>query len=540
MAAGHVSRISKLKLAMSIRSGPYLNAVSNHLSATTPRIRFLGMIVGEAISGLIEKEDKAMKFKIDELETPEALWYKSLVNIQDLCGSLEVLRNPVKTTTPTKNKATKASPKIKAQQARSKIISIEEIEDDEEPPDNVVPYPKLDSDPEDSDEDATLVVRDKPRAPVYIRDLIAYLRDTESYDKQKLGLTTASNLIRRKTTFGTEVTAHAIELASLLVGLQNKYSIPDFQDHRLQSMLAIVLADPMTMAPWFITTFFNGDYSVSQRASILTVLSLSARELAGLFDQDKSITTVPPPASPFPSKTLPPRMHAIYASPPDTSQIDALSTSLYQSMVAPLAASAADKVTGPNILKVRTFSSRLSVESRRSKPKANILQKYIADSYFLPLTARFNAHLHSYGRNSSHVLFSSILLTSLLKTLSLIYHAAGPTTPTLPTLTSEFWELVIAVQYRALEDREIGQAVLIAYLTILDVNSERDTRSFVEAFGKRLNETQRWCNAYFEGLGRGSAEDDRLRSLAAAVLVKIGEVVEGYQALLIGVGGGGL
>lgn len=54
-----------------------------------------------------------------------------------------------------------------------------------------------------------------------------------------------------------------------------------------------------------------------------------------------------------------------------------------------MAAEAADKVTGPNILKVRTFSSRIEVEKRRVKPAENRLGRVVAEAFFFPLTGRW-------------------------------------------------------------------------------------------------------------------------------------------------------
>jgi telomere length regulation protein len=60
-----------------MRSGTHLNAISNRLAASSPRARFLGMVVGEALSSLVDTGDKIMDFKMDEMKTPEAMWFKN-------------------------------------------------------------------------------------------------------------------------------------------------------------------------------------------------------------------------------------------------------------------------------------------------------------------------------------------------------------------------------------------------------------------------------------------------------------------------------
>jgi telomere length regulation protein len=497
------------------------------------------MAVGEALSSLVDKGDKKMDFKVDEMSTPEAKWFKSLVNVSDSIGSIEPLRSRAvaKIPRPAKLRVSKPADKSNAPPTGSKIISIEEVQTDEEESDKdgLTPYAKPDSDAEDSDEDPTLITRNKPTAPVYIRDLISYLRDTENYDRQKLGIETAEPLIRRKTNFGKEVTDHAEELATLLVGLQDKYEIDNFQEIRLQGMIAILVASPLKMGQWFSKTFFDGDYSISQRASVLTTLGLGARELGGFGAEDSTLTSIKAlPSTSFPSKTLPENLHRLYGGKPTTnSALNALSTQLSNTMIAPLAADLADKLTGPAILKVRTFSSRMAVEKKRKKPIANSLAKVVADGFFFPLTGRFFIHLKAYGSSHNNVIFQPYLLALFIKTLSLLLHASGPSTLSLPQMTSEFWDLLLSLRTQSIGDITVIEALLFGFMTIFEINE--DKRSLVEAHGRQLLETQEWIEGVFGRVGGGgSEEDERVRMLAAGVLVRARECVEKYQALLMG------
>lgn len=332
-----------IKLAMLLRGSVWLNAISNRLGAPHQRARFLGMVVGEALSALVDKGDKRLNFKMEETDEEEGKWYKGLTNISDEPGPLDPLRD-TRVDIPQKRRERPQKPENRpVPQPPQTGFIIEELSDGEGPEeDDIVPYAKPDSDAEDSDDDATLVRRDKPKAPVYIRDLIKYLRDTESYDHQKLALTTAPTLIRRKAEYGTEVSEHAEELASLLVGLSDKFEIEGFDELRVQGMIAIVVAKPEKMGQWFAKTFFDGDYSISQRASVLVVLGLSARELAGLETSDYAA------AAAFPSKSLPERVERLYISnnasynqpsaslkslPPNA--LDSIATSLTSNFLAP-------------------------------------------------------------------------------------------------------------------------------------------------------------------------------------------------------------
>lgn len=516
---------------MIVKSGDYLSVVSNRLAASSARTRFLGMLIGEALSGLVDRDNNKMSFKIEEMDTPEAKWYKSLVEVSDSIGSINLLKQRENLNDQQINKKTISKyAKIQTNlQVEPKAMKDQAIQKDEEESDDdgFRPHEKPDSDPEDSDDDPTLINRQKPVAPVYIRDLITYLRDTESYDHQRLGLSVAAQLIRRKANFGTEVIEHAEELASILVGIQDKYNIDNFINMRLQGMIAILVAVPSKMGQWFSNTFFEGDYSISQRSSILTTLGLGAQEIAGLGSEDQ-IGFEKNNRSLFPTKRLPASMEKHYASP-CSMKVDLLSDELSKSMIRPIATTLADKLTGPSIIKIRTFSSRIEVERKRPKTKANNLSKVVAKSFFFPLTGKLFFNLHSNYQSIRSIIFQPFLLSHFIKTLALILYAAGPLTPLFPQMTAEFWDLLLEFRLPAKSERILCEALCFAFLTILELNV--DKASLVHNHGSRLLETQEYTKTILEGLGEGD-EDERCKMLAAGCMVRIQEVVDKYQRTL--------
>ncbi|KAH6648611.1 telomere length regulation protein-domain-containing protein [Truncatella angustata] len=562
LSAGYVYRISPIKLTILLRTGSYLNAISNRIGASQDRAKFLGMVVGEALSGMVHGGDQKLDFKMDEMSSDDAKWYKSLLLISDEIGPISPLRvQDVSEKPPTEahksiSSTQKTSIRVPQSAPKSGFI-IEEIEDDEEEEDDdLVPYGKPDSDAEDSDDDPTLISRDKPKAPVYIRDLIALFRDTENYDRQKLALATAPILIRRKANYGTEVSSHAEELATLLVGLSDKYDLDDFDSQRQQGMVAIIVAQPQKMGRWFAKTFFDGDYSLSQRASILIALGLSGREIAGYETSDYSSV------SSFPSKQLPSKAEKHYIMSPSSNKytstpsnlkalpanaLDNISQSLSQTFLAPLAAEAADAATGPNALKLSTFTSRLQDPSKvkpgsaikktgiRSIP--NTTAQIIATNFFFPLTSRFLAALHSPSAAMRGILFQPYLLTVYLKTLSLLLHAAGPSTLALPQMTSEFWDLLLGVRAQCVGEQGVTQAVLFGLMALLDVN-EGDMRGLCEQHGRKVVESVEWVSGVFDrtrgGDQGGDGEENRVKMMAAGILIRLREAVEKYRRLLMG------
>ena len=87
---------------------------------------------------------------------------------------------------------------------------------------------------------------------------------------------------------------------------------------------------------------------------------------------------------------------------------------------------------------------------------------------------------------------------------------------------------------------EITEGLLVGFLTVLECGSGSDGgRGLVERQGREMLETREWVEGVFErfGVGKGGEggeEDDKIRMLAAACLVKIGEMMEKYRVLLMG------
>lgn len=155
------------------RSSLYLSAISNRLAASSTRASLLGMIVGTAISELVDSKDRQMNFSTEEIMSAEGQWYRSLTNLTDAVGSIEDLKPSTLTLSGTISsssqdgfKSGKTSKTSIKTVSTSKIISIEELEKSESEDEDLVKYQKPDSDPSDSDEDATLVQRNRPVAPV--------------------------------------------------------------------------------------------------------------------------------------------------------------------------------------------------------------------------------------------------------------------------------------------------------------------------------------------------------------------------------------
>lgn len=130
------------------------------------------MLVGTAISALVDADGKRMNFSIEDIDSADGRWYRGLTNVRDPVGSISDLRSTDSKIVdpPRKNheKTTTGKPqRLVDKQSSSKIIAIEEVdEESESEEDDLIAYQKPASDVSDEDEDATLVQRNKPTAPV--------------------------------------------------------------------------------------------------------------------------------------------------------------------------------------------------------------------------------------------------------------------------------------------------------------------------------------------------------------------------------------
>ncbi|KAK6342697.1 telomere binding protein [Orbilia javanica] len=554
LCAGYVHSQPPSYLKIIARSSSFMNGVSNHLASTNTRVRFLGMIVGETISTLVDKSERQLKFK-DSLDASdeEAAKWRALITVDDIMPNFDIFKDKAFAFSSSKRSPKKPAP------ASAKKPTIVEITDtpsstavdttpstriqelDSSSDDDLVPYPKPDSDPEDSDDDATLVNRKKVQPPVYIRDLLYLLGDHDSFDKQKIALLNAAVLIRRKATNGTEVSAHAVDLLAALVGIQDKFSMEDFDNLRLKAVVSLLVTLPLVSGPWTSQRIFEGDYSLAERCVMLSGIGIAAMELSGEEIPDNSplyqlqLSASEKEKTHFPSKKLPKRLHDIYA-PPSTA-IDTISNRLKDSILQPIAAKAADELSpAPNLVKIRKFSTRMEVEASRKKPGVNKLSQIVIPAFFGPLTGRWWVYVKDHGGASSDRLIPH-LLGLYIKTLTVLLHATGPNGLMVPQMVDGFWDILLSLRHAkiTLENSTVLDAVLIGLLTIFDIcREDRDRRRLAEERSKELVETQEWVSKVFEGSDGSEGNGEERKGLAAAVLLRCREVVERYERILMG------
>jgi telomere length regulation protein len=544
---GYLNRLDSKSIKELSQSSSYLQSVSNRLAASIPRARILGMIIGVAVSRLVDDPDKTMKFDIEEMDTEEVTELLGLVNVHDEIGDIQTLHqdarlsnSPQKSTTPTSRLNPVSSHRPK-QPTSSTIPSIEEIESDSEDGD-LIPYRKPDEDASDSEDDPTLINREKPTAPVYILDLIKNLQMSDKPDVVDLALKTAPSLIRRKANFGTELSENINTVASTLINLRDGMSKDEGYRLQMEGMIACLVALPASMGPWLASMYFEGDFSAAQRASLLTTIGLGTRELAG-YQDDPKLTSV---MSSFPSQRLPSRLESLY------SPIDKVAKQIEYATLQPMALASADKFTGPDVLKVRTFSSRMEVEKKsaqkakeRHKRIPKDLHKLLAESFYLPLCCRMTLLLSAHTNFLNSTIFDPHIMKLFLQSLTILLTSLGPYAVQLSTVTRETLNLLVSLHNitKLSLDPVILPPLLQLLLTCLQVNIEAGTvaeERLVTDYGTMVAELVTWAgnisNVVSVPVGN-SSDGMSWTILAAGCQVKWHEVGQKFQGRMIGLVG---
>ncbi|GAA6029657.1 hypothetical protein JCM8097_000988 [Rhodosporidiobolus ruineniae] len=618
------------------RSPAFLNAVSTHLSLVAPLQRLLGMLVAEIVSartvepsgelkplsfgdeiwGGNEQEKKVVRGLRETVEAFAASEGKKAEGWQDVLrrnyardesASPPSRPAPKVDSTPLQPTSFEEPP---APPVKRPLISI--IGEDDSDDEVLTPYPlppgpsgptldALNSDDPalyhsafPSQASATAGPaggashtrkRGRLRPPVYVPELVAYLKGTDpeggkeeadgEAERVEVGLREGEALVRRKAGWGGELKENAVDLAFALMGLQDQYELVNFDELRQGILVALVVACPEEVAPAVIEQYFTPNYSIAQRHTLLASLALSARELAGLPIPPHPSKPAPPPAPShplFPSKQLPPAMHRRLLRAEQPSTLEVLSADLTRMALSGAREDAEQTVPGAarekllNVRRTARTSSSSFSSSQLSTSTKPTFTSLAAPVFILPLINRFWLYLRDTatsslsfssraqsvgpyaGGPSQAVLLDPLLLSKFLATLSVLLHAARHSPAYLAVLVPETLGLVLAIKPAApsplqpereeLDDAELNRdAVLAAALELtlvaLDGTVQLDggralmSESSVSGGSTLVVEVKDWAEEVFEAEERRGGEGGvgRAGRAAAGVLLRVEEIV---------------
>uniref|UniRef100_A0A8C4UU68 Telomere length regulation protein TEL2 homolog n=1 Tax=Falco tinnunculus TaxID=100819 RepID=A0A8C4UU68_FALTI len=216
-----------------------MEGVKCHLDSNLPQIRRLGMIVAESISSKINTDGPVLKFQVKVI--------MKFVNSACLLPSPHSLSQDFVPCVDRAGWETAAEMVIWLLLSLANSCLYFFCSDDD-----LMPY--------DMSEDKEL----KTKAPVYIRDCIEGRRCKISV---------------------------SVELAKILLHLEEKTCIEGFLELRQRAQVAVLTTDPIPVAKYLTSQFYALNYSLRQRMDILDVLVLAAQELS--YPKSRGKTTRP-------------------------------------------------------------------------------------------------------------------------------------------------------------------------------------------------------------------------------------------------------
>ncbi|KAK1344673.1 hypothetical protein QTO34_013371 [Cnephaeus nilssonii] len=231
--------------------------VKCRLDSSLPAVRRLGMIVAEVASARIHPEGPPLKFQYEKDELScEMLALAAPQPAADSPSEAGSPVTPVAAETPDKQTLEGGVPQLRPQGSDSELDSDDEF----------VPY--------DMSEDQELK---SGKVPMYVRDCVEALTTSEDWERWEAALRALEGLVFRNPAATREV---SVELAQVLLHLEEKTSVAGFEGLRQRALVAVTVTDPAQVAEYLTSQFYAINYSLRQRMDILDVLALAAQELS--------------------------------------------------------------------------------------------------------------------------------------------------------------------------------------------------------------------------------------------------------------------
>ncbi|GAB1300701.1 Telomere length regulation protein TEL2 homolog [Apodemus speciosus] len=235
--------------------------VKCRLDSSLPPVRRLGMIVAEVISSRIHPEGPPLKFQYEDDEMSRELLALAAPGPVGDCSSEArgpspapvATEPPVETPEKTMESAV---PPAQPQGSDSELDSDDEF----------IPY--------DMSGDKELK---STKEPLYIRDCVEALTTSEDMERWEASLKALEGLVYRSPMATREV---SVELAKVLLHLEEKTCVAEFEQLRQNALVAVTVTDPEQVAKYLTSQFYGLNYSLRQRMDILDVLVLAAQALS--------------------------------------------------------------------------------------------------------------------------------------------------------------------------------------------------------------------------------------------------------------------
>ncbi|RLV92756.1 DNA replication checkpoint protein [Spathaspora sp. JA1] len=478
-----------------VKNKVFLDAITTRLSSFSDNVKALGVVVADHVCEL-NGDEKIFKFT-EHVDNYSNL-IEHVIKIEKLTydEAWRAIKSPY---VEEKEEITTASvSKLSLQQA--------------------------DSDDESDEEDPSIPPRIEIPSPIYIKDLMEYLNvDTKhdnAYEMRRKALLEGPTLLRRKSRNGNEVRLFSEDLFSTLLGLNNQFDDKDFENLKLNNLIAVIVTNP-DVTFYVFKLLLTGDYSLQQRILILSATSLAARELRGLKDDvvTKSFQRID-----FPSKMLPENLHNKYMeleTSSSTKYIDNIQTELQDTLMKEASSKAQDEILGKG--KLVRISAKLKKQPGKQvdSPIINDYFKIIASNFYFPLV---NVWYEAGTIDIGH--YSPIFIAHYIKTLMLLIHCAYPSSTQLRDMVKEFLILSCSIIRKlSLQQLPLVESIVTGVLLIFDILDEQDLISYHH---DELVLIQNWLMISWE-----SIIDGKIKSLCAGLLLRVSELFQKFERTII-------
>lgn len=476
----------------------FVSAISNRLLSLSNRVKSLGIYFADTLSDY-SRTDKIFNMSSDVMEV---LLPNTRISTSDVMFDVEEAWEILETPEIIEHHSEEIQD-IGRQLAPVTLKDSEDLNMDEEEDD-----PSLASKP--------------VHAPIYIRDLLAYLSvDSKShgaYEKQRIALKTSPTLLRQKLKFGSEVSFFAEELLTILTALTNQYEENDFENLKLNAMIAVVVSCP-SVTTHACQLLLTGDYSLQQRMCLLSCLSLAARELKGY--EDEAVLQSFDPKS-FPSKTLPPALHNQYISMAESDYGYArIENSIQNQLMDEVSEEAKDEISGGKILRMSSTLRKYVEPLAISKEQLTHFNKIVGKIFFFPILAVW---YESLGIDIGP--HTPILAAHFLRTLSIILHTAYPAAVDLNDMAREYLNLVMPIlQTISMRELQVIESIVTGVTLVCEL---LDSTFLVVNFEGQLTIIEHTIGSWWESL-----IDERVKSLCAGLLLRISRLKTSMERTLM-------
>lgn len=285
-----------------------LHGMANHLDNPSQQMKVLGMVVGEELTKVLHSGGPSLKFEYEDDDLTLELKALASKKGEESCPevppsdcdsndtslfkdfeaelySIGILKKGSHESLESKNIASRDSHLQKRKEDTKKCL-IEVIMEDESK--HMESKAELDSDddefePYDMSNDTC---QSKVKEPAYAQEILEYIIEGE-VDKVEAALRVCERIVHQE--MKEQDSELAVEMTKVLLHLDNKYNLEDFDERRTRSLCALTVSHPRECALYLGGEFFERNYTMKQRKDILHTLGQAAIELSGVSPQSNSL-----------------------------------------------------------------------------------------------------------------------------------------------------------------------------------------------------------------------------------------------------------